>query len=39
VVALSFTELLGRLLDDARPYWLEPGFVSHGDAEVYTRRD
>jgi hypothetical protein len=40
VVALSFTELLERLLNGGpRPYWLEPGFVSHGDAELYTRRD
>lgn len=39
VVALSFTELLGRLLDGGpRPYWAEPGFASHGDAELYTRR-
>lgn len=39
VVALSFTELLERLLDSGgRPYWLNSGFVSYGDAEQYTRR-
>jgi hypothetical protein len=39
VVALSFTELLERLLDGGpKPYWLQPGFVGHGDAELYTRR-
>jgi hypothetical protein len=37
VVALSFTELLERLLDsNARPFWLEPGFTSHGEAEQYA---
>lgn len=40
VVALSFTELLERLLDHkATPYWLVPKFPPHGDAESYTRRD
>jgi hypothetical protein len=40
VVALSFTELLERLLDTGgRPYWLDPKFVGYGDAEHYTRRD
>ena len=40
VIAVSFTEFLERMLiNGARPYWLEPGFVSHGDAELYTRRD
>jgi hypothetical protein len=40
VVALSFTELLERLLDaGGRPYWLDPKFVGYGDAEQYTRRD
>jgi hypothetical protein len=40
VVALSFTELLERLLDSGgRPYWFNPQFVSYGDAELYTRRD
>lgn len=39
VVALSFTELLQRLLDGTgQPYWLEPNFVSYGDAELFTRR-
>lgn len=40
VVALSFTELLERLLDKGdRPYWLDPCFVGYGDAELYTRRN
>ena len=40
VVALSFTELLERMLDSGgRPYWLNPQFVSYGDADEYTRRD
>lgn len=40
IVALSFTELLERMLDGGgRPYWLNPQFVSYGDAEEYTRRD
>jgi hypothetical protein len=40
VVATSFTELLERLLDGGpEPYWLNPEFVGHGDAELYTRRD
>jgi hypothetical protein len=40
VVALSFTELLGRLLDSGgKPYWLDPKFTGYGDAELYTRRD
>jgi hypothetical protein len=40
VVALSFTELLERLLDHGpTPYWLAPEFRGHGDAESYTRRD
>jgi hypothetical protein len=39
VLALSFTELLERLLDSGgRPYWLDPQFVGYGDAEQYTRR-
>jgi hypothetical protein len=39
VVALSFTELLERLLDSGgHPYWLDSRFVSYGDAEQYTRR-
>jgi hypothetical protein len=40
VVALSFTELLERLLaENGRRYWLDPDFVGYGDAEEYTRRD
>jgi hypothetical protein len=40
VVAASFIELLERMLDSGgRPYWLNPKFVSYGDAEQYTRRD
>lgn len=40
VVALSFTELLERLLDGGeQPYWAAPQFVNYGDAELYTRRD
>jgi hypothetical protein len=40
VMALSFTELLERLLDSGgRPYWLDPSFAGYGDAELYTRRD
>jgi hypothetical protein len=40
VVALSFTELLERLLDSGgRPYWLDSQFVGYGDAEEYTRLD
>jgi hypothetical protein len=40
VVALSFTELLERLLQAmGHPYWLDPEFVSYGDAEQYTHRD
>jgi hypothetical protein len=40
VVALSFTELLQRLLDGGgQPCWSDPQFVSYGDAEQYTRRD
>ena len=39
VVALSFTELLERILDGGgRPYWLDPSFVNYGDAEQHTRR-
>jgi hypothetical protein len=39
VVALSFTELLGRLLDSGgKPFWLAAGFTGYGDAELYTRR-
>lgn len=38
VVALSFTELLERLLDSSgRPYWLDPQFVGYGNAEQYER--
>jgi hypothetical protein len=40
VVALSFTELLERMLDGrGRLYWLDPQFRGYGDAEQYTRRD
>lgn len=40
VVALSFTELLERLLDSGgRPYWFDPQFAGYGDAEQYTLRD
>ncbi len=40
VVALSFTELLERLLEcGGRPYWFDWQFVSYGDAERFTRRD
>jgi hypothetical protein len=40
VIALSFTELLERILDsDGRPYWLAPQFAGYGDAEEFTRRD
>ncbi|MDB5323358.1 MAG: hypothetical protein JWN40_4989 [Phycisphaerales bacterium] len=36
VVALSFTELLERMLDSGgRWFWEEAGFVGHGDAERY----
>ncbi len=39
VVALSFTELLERLLDSGgQPYWLDAKFTGYGDAELYTRR-
>jgi hypothetical protein len=39
VIALSFTELLERLLDSGEhPYWLRPEFVRYGDAEEFTRR-
>ncbi len=40
VVALSFTELLERLLDSGgRPFWLDSPFTGYGDAEAFTRRD
>jgi len=40
VVALSFTELLERMLDGGdRPYWRHAQFESYGDAEEYTRRE
>jgi hypothetical protein len=40
VVALSFTELLERLLESGgRPHWLSSKFVGYGDAEQYTRRN
>jgi hypothetical protein len=39
VVALSFTELLERLLDSGGLYWLNREFVNYGDAEQYTRRE
>jgi hypothetical protein len=40
VIALSFTELLERLLESGgRPYWLDAAFPGYGDAELYTRRD
>ena len=40
VVALSFTELLERLLDSGgESYWLAPDFEGYGDAELYTRRE
>ena len=40
VIALSFAELLERLLNSGgKLYWLEPGFTSYGDAELFTRRD
>ena len=40
VVALSFTELLERMLDSPGGcYWLDPRVVSHGDAEDFTRRE
>ena len=36
VIALSFTELLQRLLDSRdRPYWNESQFIPYGDAEDY----
>jgi hypothetical protein len=38
VIALSFTELLERLLEDGKTYWQEPQFTSYGDAEEFTRR-
>jgi Domain of unknown function (DUF4419) len=39
VVALSFTELLERLLQSPdRSFWLAPHFATHGDAESFTRR-
>jgi hypothetical protein len=38
VVALSFSELLERLLDGrGQPYWLDPRFKGYGDAMKYTR--
>ena len=38
VIARSFTELLTSLLQSRgnRPYWLEDGFVSLGDAYAYA---
>jgi len=40
VVALSFTDLLERLLDSGgKPYWLDTQFAGYGDAELYTRRN
>ena len=40
MVALSFSELLERLLDgDGTPYWLDPAFAGYGDAELYTPRE
>jgi hypothetical protein len=40
VIALSFTELLERLLNSrGQPYWLDPRFSGYGDAEEWTRRD
>jgi hypothetical protein len=40
VVALSFTEVLERLLESGgRPYWLDQRFSGYGDAELYTRRN
>jgi len=39
VIALSFTELLEKLLDSGgKPWWLEPAFRGCGDAELFTRR-
>jgi hypothetical protein len=39
VIAISFTELLERLMDgDGQPYWLEGQYVPYGDAEEFTRR-
>jgi hypothetical protein len=39
VVALSFAELLERMLDSGgRRYWLGAGFPGYGDAERFTRR-
>lgn len=40
VVAVSFTELLTRLLEsEGQPYWLAPDFKPYGDAELFTRRN
>jgi hypothetical protein len=40
VVALSFTELLERMLGQGEThYWLDSQFTGYGDAEQYTRRD
>lgn len=39
VIALSFTELLERMLESGgRHYWCEADFVGYGDAEEFTRR-
>jgi hypothetical protein len=39
VIALSFTELLDKLLEArGRTFWLDPGFEGYGDAEEFTRR-
>jgi len=40
VIAMTFTELLERLLDGTnQPYWEQPLFVPYGDAEDYTFRN
>lgn len=38
VIALSFTELLERMLESAQNYWLDPSFVSYGKVEEFTRQ-
>ena len=40
VVALSFTELLERMLDSGgRPFWISGEPTGYGDAEQFTRRE
>jgi hypothetical protein len=40
VIALSFSELLQRMLDSGGTlFWQEPGFKAHGDADEFVRRE